>query len=784
MKKKQRQRELAEAVQPPANENRRWPLAWGIAAAGLLVLGLFAALWRPGESRIDLDAVLAAYATQRDRGGLEILYPPDEALFPPEIAPPKVRWRDTNTLADAWLIAVELPSGAGRKCFVSEKPEWEPAAADWEEFKRQSVEQPAEIAVQGFQRAAPGQILSGARVRFQTSRDPVEAPIFYREVTLPFLEAVKDPAKIRWRFGGIDSVEAPPVVLDKLPVCGNCHSFSSDGKVLGMDVDYASDKGSYAITSVAKQMALAPAEIISWGDFRRGDGQQTYGFLSQVSPDGRRVASTVKDRSLFVARPGLAFSQLFFPLQGIVAIYDRTNRSFRALPGADDPDYVQSNPVWSPDGEWIVFARAPAYRLRGGNAEGRALLTAAECAEFTEEHKPFAYDLFRVPYNHGRGGAPEPLRGASRNGRSNYFPRYSPDGRWIVFCQARNYMLLQPDSELFIIPAEGGEAWRLRANTARMNSWHSWSPNGRWLVFSSKAYSDYTQLCLTHVDDDGNTTPAVVLSNFTAPDRAANIPEFVNAAPDAIAQIREQFLDDLSLARSAFVLEKGGEIDAAIAKYREALALNPRNVHAHQRLGYLLFNRKRDFENGLAHTREALRLNPEDACAQFDLGMASLFLRRFDDAVEHLASAVRLMPEGFGTEYPAAEMHLSLGIALIYAQRHADAVPPLEKAVELGPRNASARYHLAMVLARQGEIDAPVAHLNAAAAIDPGVDTVPELHDLLAGNYAREGRFAEAAAATRKAMEMAAKAGRDDFVRDLAARLAEYESRWVPDEVE
>ena len=39
---------------------------------------------------------------------------------------------------------------------------------------------------------------------------------------------------------------------------------------------------------------------------------------------------------------------------------------------------------------------------------------------------------------------------------SNYFARYSPDGRWIVFCRAKSYMLLQRDSELYILPAEGG----------------------------------------------------------------------------------------------------------------------------------------------------------------------------------------------------------------------------------------------------------------------------------------------------------------------------------------
>jgi len=47
---------------------------------------------------------------------------------------------------------------------------------------------------------------------------------------------------------------------------------------------------------------------------------------------------------------------------------------------------------------------------------------------------------------------------------SNYFPKYSPDGRWLVFCKANSYMLLQPDSELYIIPPKGRAA-RLRANT-------------------------------------------------------------------------------------------------------------------------------------------------------------------------------------------------------------------------------------------------------------------------------------------------------------------------------
>ena len=40
---------------------------------------------------------------------------------------------------------------------------------------------------------------------------------------------------------------------------------------------------------------------------------------------------------MFVATPEIAFSQLFFPIKGILVVYDREEKTFRALPGADDP---------------------------------------------------------------------------------------------------------------------------------------------------------------------------------------------------------------------------------------------------------------------------------------------------------------------------------------------------------------------------------------------------------------------------------------------------------------
>src|SRR5208282_2058874 len=118
-------------------------------------------------------------------------------------------------------------------------------------------------------------------------------------------------------------------------------------------------------------------------------------------------------------------------------------------------------------------------------------------------------DLYRIPFNDGKGGQPVPIAGASHNGISNTFPKVSPNGRWIVFVKSSNGQLMRPDSQLYIVPAEGGVARRMRCNTALMNSWHSFSPNGHWLVFSSKSRSPYTQLFLTHLDETGVDSPPI-----------------------------------------------------------------------------------------------------------------------------------------------------------------------------------------------------------------------------------------------------------------------------------
>lgn len=652
----------------------------------------------------------AATANNTEPGELKILYPWEGAMFPPDIAAPTFRWEDGHPGCDVWSIGFRFRNGDPLE-FHSDSREWTPPDEDWQTIKNRSVDAPVEVAIRGVSHRDPNRPITQGAVSIRTSQDPVEAPLFFREVNLPFRNAVKNPAAyIRWRFGPVSSKEPPPVVLEKLPVCGNCHSFSADGSILGMDVDYANDKGSYLVAEVAPEIPIDKSNIFTWSDYDTENGTPTFGLLSQVSPDGRYVVSTVKDRSVFVAVDNLAFSQLFFPVKGILAVYDRQNRQIRALPGADDERFVQSNATWSPDGETIVFARAEAYALKNLLRDDGILLSESECEEFLKGGETFQFDLYRIPFNDGRGGKPEPVEGASHNGMSNYFPKFSPDGKWIVFCKAKSFMLLQPDSELYILSAQGGEARRLECNTAQMNSWHSWSPNGKWLVFSSKPFSPYTQLLLTHIDPEGRSSVPVVLSRFTEPERAANIPEFVNTSPDGIWKMTESFLDDHNYFRAGKAFADQGDRAAAADLYRKALNLNPAHVDAHLALALILLETGK-MEESLSHWTEAARLRPQDVIAQHYSGHALYRQGKTEEAVAYYRRALQIDP-GFvpalldlasvrmtpGKEYSNIEEALTLATKACEVTRRQD---PLSLKTLAGVYALSGRFGDAATMARE-----------------------------------------------------------------------------------
>ena len=460
---------------------------------------------------------------------LTITYPLQGAFFPGDFRSPVFRWQDTSS-ATSWRITFISQESTPRFSVTVIEKNWRPDPSTWGTMKQNSVADDLVIHIAGL---AEGKEQTGSTVVIRTSADPVEAPVFYREVPLPVTEAIKNLPAISWRLGWVNQEEPPPVILEKMEMCANCHSFDKNGTVMGMDADFKGDKGAYVLADVEKSTRLEDTGVISWSNVKPEPGVRTFGLFANISPDGRYVASTINDIAVYKMLPDKSYSQLFFPVRGQLAVYDRGLNKYSVLAGADDPKYVQTNPVFSPDGKTLVFAKA------------ELLDKSIPVIHFMERKAFFTYDLYRMPFPNPAATEPIPVTGASGNGTSNYFPRFSPDGKWIVFTQSKGFMIIQPDAQLVIIPAEGGEPRVMNCNFAgKMNSWHSFSPNGKWLVFSAKSDGPYTQLWLTHINEDGGDSTPVLLEDFVGPERAANLPEFVNIQGELLHSIVNNLSSD------------------------------------------------------------------------------------------------------------------------------------------------------------------------------------------------------------------------------------------------
>lgn len=725
------------------------------------------------------SSVFAAMA-QAQTAAIAIDYPQDGSIFPPEITSPTFLFRDSSGHARRWRIDIDFGGHApaihvesrGELLRVGEidprcvspnnempklTPEqasahtWMPDAAIWSVIKKQSVAAQATVTITGVNQSGP---VSSGRVGIWTSRDPAGAPIFYRDVPLMPSATEKGVIKplaqdaiplIQWSIRNIGETRSR-VVLTDMPTCANCHSFSLDGKTMGMDLDGPqNDKGLYALAEVKPRMSIRNEDTISWNPSQdKQFGLNRVGFMSQVSPDGQYVLTTVSSaasaplNNFYVVNfTDYRFLQVFYPTRGILAWYSRATGRREPLPGADDPRYVQTDGVWSPDGKYIVFARAGAQEPypRDGQRAGYANDPAETRIQ---------YDLYRVAFNGGKGGVPEPIAGASANGMSNTFPKVSPDGRWVVFVKCKNGQLMRPDSQLYIVPAQGGEARRMRCNTPLMNSWHSFSPNGRWLVFSSKSRSPYTQMYLTHIDPDGTDSPAILVDNATAANRAVNLPEFVNIPPDGLTAIATPAVDMYKKFDHAFELGEKGQYQAAIAEWRELAASNPGDARVHNNLATALA-RAGKFAEAIPQYEQALELNPQFHAIHRSLGEALTSVGRPDEAILQFEKALEAYPE-------SADLHNDLGRALAMKERLDDAMAEFQKAAEIDPRSAEARNNIGRVLASKGRLEDAIPYFQKAVEIDP--DFAEAQQFLGAALYYARGQVQEALAHWRAALRV------------------------------
>jgi len=768
--------------------------------------------------------------------------PINGTIYPPDIIPPQFAWRDKTPGATVWKIEITFadhahpikawskgefmqlaPVDSDLKGYVppvltaeqAADHTWRPDPKTWEEIKKRSVESQATVTISGFASEKDKQPISSAQATIKTSKDPVTTPIFYRDVPLipPDLSTTQRGVikplpdsvlpMIKWRLRYIDKTEST-TVMTGLPTCANCHSFSRDAKTLGIDVDGpANDKGLYALIPVRKNSTISNDYVLHWSAFSEEKSQKRFGFMSQLSPDGKFVVNSIDvpyshgmrilDRLYNGFYANYGFGQVFYPTRGVLAWYSKESGKLQPLPGADDPRYVQTSAFWSPDGKYLVYSRATA---RDPYPAGYKRSTYANDPNETQ----IQYDLYKIPFNDGKGGIPERVVGASENGMSNNFPKVSPDGKWIIFVQCKNGLLMRPDSKLYIVPFEGGEARPLESNMAVMNSWHTFNPNGRWLAFSSKTPSLYTHLYLTHIDEQGHASPPVVVENATASNRAVNIPEFINLGPEGLDHIDTPAIDfyrEFDLAQQlqdqhkyadavpawkiaadkdptdsrpynnlGVALAATGKTAEAIEEYNQALKLNPDSSQTHNNLGSALAEAGHA-EEAMAEIQKAIDLNPDNGSAHVNLGhLLEVMGGHRDEAIEQLKKGIELAPKAF-------DGHNILGVILARMGNMDEAIGHLQQAVELGPQCADCHFNLGRAFAATSRFTEALPQLEAAAQLTGGHE--PAILQMLAAMYSETAQFDKAVSTAQHALDVATEEKNDELAGALRGNIARYQ---------
>lgn len=138
-----------------------------------------------------------------------------------------------------------------------------------------------------------------------------------------------------------------------------------------------------------------------------------------------------------------------------------------------------------------------------------------------------------------------------------------------------------------------------------------------------------------------------------------------------------------------------GNAVAADEAFRRAIRMNPRYATAHQWYADHLASRGQ-LERSLAELRVAQALDPLSLQINYEIGRGLYFLRRYDEAIQHLNSGVK-------TDSAFAGFRGALGVAYMMKGDHAKALENARLAMSLSGGRPIALGRLAAALAQAGQ---------------------------------------------------------------------------------
>jgi hypothetical protein len=362
-----------------------------------------------------------------------LAYPPDKVLIPPNLHELEIQWHK----GPATLFEIALVGDAVDLRIYTPCPPAGmgcgliPDEASWKFLSQAARSRSVRLRLRA---TTDGGGVGTSDVRtISFANDEIQGGLYYW--------AASAGGIFRYDFG-LRGQKAEPFYtpLHAVATCVGCHALSRNGKRIaaGMNIPGPAFLRTLEVATRTKLFEIPGVPLVSGSDFQA--------FTS----DGERLITVEKNGlTLRDGGSGMIIGQV------------------PQVPNANMPDV-------SPDNKLVVFAR--------GN-----------CALVCPTLQVDQASLYTVPFMNDTFGAPRELVRSA--GENNYYPSFSPDGRFVVFNRSTGSSYDAADARVMIVPAQGGTPIDLASvNKEVGNSWPKWGPFVQkfgtdtilWLTFSSR----------------------------------------------------------------------------------------------------------------------------------------------------------------------------------------------------------------------------------------------------------------------------------------------------------